>query len=179
MHHHRLAIHGHHHGVDANRFFLALAAVLRHQADNALVVVNLGDQVDEDAAALRTEIMERDNLMEHAQVTGAYFQEKLRGLADLPMVGDVRGVGLMGCVEAVSSKKTKKAFDGALEVGKRIDKKCQEKGLILRPMWHLCVFSPPIIITKNQVDDMVGIMEGAIKSVADDLVREGAWDGKD
>ena len=46
-------------------------------------------------------------------------------------------------------------------------------------MWHLCVFSPPIIITKNQVDDMVGIMEGAIKSVADDLVREGAWDGKD
>lgn len=132
------------------------------------------------AAALKNiEIMERDNLMQHARDTGAYFQEKLRSLADLPMVGDVRGVGLMGCIEAVSSKKTKQAFDGKLEVGKRIDRKCQEHGLILRPMWHLCVFSPPIIITRAQVDDMVGIMEGAIKAVADDLVREGAWDGKD
>ncbi|MGY8998067.1 MAG: aspartate aminotransferase family protein, partial [Alphaproteobacteria bacterium] len=73
----------------------------------------------------------------------------------------------------------KKSFDENLSIGSRIDKKCQDKGLILRPMWSMCVFSPPLIITESQVDDMFGIMETAIKDTADDLVREGAWNGKD
>ncbi|MCZ6642234.1 MAG: aspartate aminotransferase family protein, partial [Gammaproteobacteria bacterium] len=81
--------------------------------------------------------------------------------------------------ECVSSKKTKKAFHKDLELGKRLDTKCQEYGLILRPYMHLCVFSPPIIITKAQVDEMVGIMSKSILEVADDLIREGIWDGKD
>ncbi len=132
------------------------------------------------AAALKNiEIMERDNIMAHARETGAYFQERLRSLADLPLVGDVRGVGLMGCIEAVKRKSTKEAFEDGMAVGKRIDTKCQEYGLILRPMWHLCVFSPPIIISRSQVDDMVGIMERSIREVADDMVRDGSWDGKD
>jgi adenosylmethionine-8-amino-7-oxononanoate aminotransferase len=132
------------------------------------------------AAALKNiEIMERDDIMGHVQKTGTYFQDRLNSLADLPMVGDTRGVGLMGCIECVESKTTKKAFDENLSIGKRIDKKCQEKGLILRPMWSLCVFSPPLIITESQVDDMFGIMETAIKDTADELVREGAWNGKD
>ena len=132
------------------------------------------------AAALKNiEIMEREHIMEHSRDVGVYFQDKLKSLADLPMVGDVRGVGIMGCVECVSSKKTKEAFGKELELGKRLDNKCQEYGLILRPFMHLCVFSPPIIITKQQVDDMVGIMDRSIREVADDLIREGVWDGKD
>ena len=132
------------------------------------------------AAALKNiEIMERDGVVERARATGDYFQERLRSLANLPMVGDVRGVGLMGCVECVKSKASKEPFDESLKVGDRIDKKCQEYGLILRPMWHLCVFSPPIVITEAQVDDMVGIMDRAIRDVADDLIREGSWSGED
>ncbi len=132
------------------------------------------------AAALKNiEIMERDDIMGHARSTGDYFQERLRSLADLPMVGDVRGVGLMGCIECVESKSARKAFDESLNVGKKIDEKCQQYGLILRPMWHLCVFSPPIIITRSQVDDMVAIMERAVREVADDLVRDGSWSGRD
>ena len=132
------------------------------------------------AAALKNiELMERDGIMEHARATGDYFQDRLRSLADLPMVGDVRGVGLMGCVECVKSKTGKEPFEESLSVGKRIDRKCQEYGLILRPMWHLCVFSPPIIISEGQVDDMVAIMEKAIREVADDMIREGSWDGKE
>ncbi len=132
------------------------------------------------AAALKNiEIMEREHLMEHSRDVGVYFQDRLKSLADLPMVGDVRGIGIMGCVECVSSKKTKKAFDKELQLGKRLDTKCQEYGLILRPFMHLCVFSPPIIITRAQVDDMVGIMDRSIREVADDLIREGIWDGKD
>ncbi|MBT6511362.1 MAG: aminotransferase [Rhodospirillaceae bacterium] len=132
------------------------------------------------AAALKNiEIMERDGLMEHAQVTGEYFQERLNSLADMPMVGDTRGVGMMGCLECVQSKTTKEAFDENLSVGKKIDQKCQENGLILRPMWSQCVFSPPIIITKAQVDDMFDIMATAVKEVADELVRDGSWNGKD
>ena len=132
------------------------------------------------AGALKNiEIMERDDIMAHAREAGEHMQRRLRSLAELPLVGDVRGIGLMGCVEAVSSKKTRTPFDGKLEVGKRIDRRCQDLGLILRPMWHLCVFSPPIIITRDQIDEMVAIMERAIGDVADDLVREGLWDGKD
>ncbi|MBN35485.1 MAG: aspartate aminotransferase family protein [Rhodospirillaceae bacterium] len=132
------------------------------------------------AAALKNiEIMERDNIMQHARDTGDYFQERLNSLADMPMVGDTRGVGLMGCIECVESKTSKKRFDDELSVGKMIDEKCQANGLILRPMWSLCVFSPPLIITKAQVDDMFDIMAKAIQETADELVRSGKWDGKD
>ena len=132
------------------------------------------------AAALKNiEIMERERIMDHAREVGGYFQERLRSLDDLPMVGDVRGIGLMGCIECVESKATRKAFDDSLGVGKRIDAKCQQYGLILRPMWHLCVFSPPIVISRGQVDDMVEIMGRAVREVADEMIRDGSWDGKD
>ncbi len=54
-----------------------------------------------------------------------------------------------------------------------IDAHCQENGLILRPIINMCVFSPPLIITKDQVDQMFDILEQGIRKTTDDLVKQG------
>ena len=58
-----------------------------------------------------------------------------------------------------------------------MDTHAQERGLILRPFGSMCVFSPPLIITKDQIDTMVGIMREAIKATIADLNSEGVWSG--
>jgi len=121
------------------------------------------------AAALKNiEIIENEQLLEHVQSLAPYFQEQLQTLSDIAIVTDVRGHGLMGCVEcdndAVSTKDD-------LAIGDRIDAYCQELGLIVRPIYNMCVMSPPLTITKTQIDDIIRILrEGLEKAAADVLV---------
>ena len=130
------------------------------------------------AAALKNiEIIEREKICEHVREVGPYFHEKLEELRDLAIVGDVRGSHLMGCVEAVMDKATRELFHADTKVGKRIDVHCQDRGLILRPFGGLCMFSPPLIITKTQIDTMVSIMRESIEATIADLRSEGLWDG--
>ena len=130
------------------------------------------------AAALKNiEIMERDGILAHARKVGPYFQERLQGLRDIPIVGDVRGLGLMGCVECVISQESKDPLLLDKEVGNRIDRHCQDLGLIVRPLINMCVMSPPLIITEAQIDDMVGILREGIVRTMDELKTEGLWSG--
>jgi len=87
----------------------------------------------------------------------------------------VRGEGLMACVECVNSKQTKDPLTLDYEMGKRIDVHCQENGLMVRPMINMCVMSPPLIITKPQIDDMVDILRQGISDSMEDLHKEGLW----
>lgn len=126
------------------------------------------------AAGLKNiEIIEREGLLDRAKVVGAYFQDRLRGLSDLPLVGDVRGRGLMACVENVSDKATKALLPDEANESKRISDLAEEMGLLVRPIGHLNVMSPPLVITEAQVDFVVETLEKAIRKVTDDLVREG------
>ncbi len=128
------------------------------------------------AAALKNiEIMERQDICGHVRTIAPHFQERLRALGELPLVGDARGIGLMGCVEMVMDRATKEPFSWEAGVGAMVDRKCQEKGLILRPMGHLCVFSPPLVISSSQVDRMFDVMHEAIVETQDELVRAGTW----
>ncbi len=130
------------------------------------------------AAALKNiEIMEREDICAHVRKVGPYMQEKLRALAELPIVGDVRGSHLMGCIECVADKETRAPFPAEAKVGYRIDAHCQARGLILRPLGSLCVFSPPLPITEAQIDRMVGIMRESIEATVADLRAEGLWGG--
>ncbi|MCH7943058.1 MAG: aminotransferase [Proteobacteria bacterium] len=129
------------------------------------------------AALKNIEIMEREKICEYVREVGPYFHAKLEELRDLPVVGDVRGSHLLGCVEAVMNKETRESFPAETKVGKRIDVHCQERGLILRPFGSLCMFSPPLIITRAQIDTMVGIMRDSIVATMADLKSEGLWDG--
>ena len=124
------------------------------------------------AAALKNiEILERENLVEQVRETGAYFEERLSGLLDLPLVGDVRGKKLMMCVESVADKETKALLPDELNVGKRIANAAEKRGLIVRPLGHLNVMSPPLTITKDEIDIVVDNLGESIEEVRKDLAR--------
>ena len=126
------------------------------------------------AAGLKNiEIMEREDLLAYATKIGAYFQTRLKALESLPLVGNVRGRGLMLCVENVTNKNTKEVLPDGINESKRISNLCEDMGLIVRPLGHLNVMSPPLVITEAQVDFITETLEKAITSVTDDLVREG------
>jgi adenosylmethionine-8-amino-7-oxononanoate aminotransferase len=127
------------------------------------------------AAALENiDIIERENLLENAREVAPYFLEQLATLEDLPLVAEVRGVGLMAGVECAIPGKESLKLD--YEVGNRIDAHCQRLGLLVRPIYHMCVLSPPLIITPTQIDDLVAILRKGIELATEDLRREGIWE---
>ncbi len=126
------------------------------------------------AAGLKNiEIMEREDICGHVRAVGPYLEEKLAELSDLPIVGDVRGSHFMMCVENVADKESKALFAPEVAIGKRIADACQKRGVLVRPIAHLNVLSPPLILTRGEIDQMVSTLREAIVEVQDDLVREG------
>ena len=128
------------------------------------------------AAALKNiEIMEREDLCGHVRRVGPYFSERLATLSDLGIVGDVRGSHFMQCVENVADKETRELFDPSVHVGDRVANACEKRGLIVRPIAHLNVLSPPLVLTTDQIDWMVDVLREGIIEVQADLVAEGIW----
>jgi putrescine aminotransferase len=127
------------------------------------------------AALTNIEIIERDRICEHVVELGPYFEKRLASLENLPLVGDVRGSHFMLCVENVADKETREILPASADVGKRIAVHCERRGLIVRPVGHLNVISPPLILTRDQIDELVDILGRSIRATADDLVREGIW----
>ena len=121
------------------------------------------------------DIVEREDLPGNARSTGAYFQERLRQVfAQLPIVGEVRGVGLMAALEFVADRDHKRRFDPALKVGARISAAARARGLIARAMPHgdILGFAPPLVTTRDDVDAMIDIAEASVREVMDQLARE-------
>ncbi len=125
------------------------------------------------AVALKNiEIIEREDLLGNAAKVGDYLEHRLAELSHLPIVGDVRGRRLMMCVEYVGDKETKERLPDEVNISKRISNECEAHGLLVRPIGHLDVLSPPLIITKGEVDFIVDTLGAAIRKVTDQLVRE-------
>ena len=130
------------------------------------------------AAGLKNiEIMEREDINGHVRKVGPYFEERLATLLDLPIVGDVRGKCFMMCVENVANKETKELFAPEVQIGHRIADHCQKRGVIVRPIGHLNVMSPPLIMSRDNIDTLVGALRESIEATMDDLTREGLWKG--
>ncbi|MDH3520368.1 MAG: aminotransferase [Myxococcales bacterium] len=130
------------------------------------------------AAALKSiEILGRDGILENVREVGPYFEKKLAGLLELPLVGDVRGSHFMMCVENVADKATKEMLPNEVNVGKRISDACEARGLLVRPIGHLNILSPPLILDRDQIDFCVDVLRESILETADCLVREGFWRG--
>ena len=104
---------------------------------------------------------------------GPYFQKQLETLLDLPTVGDVRGSHFMLCIENIADKKTKELLPAEVAIGNRIADAAQKRGLLVRPVGHYNILSPPLILTKEQIDWLVGVLREAISEVADDLKAGG------
>ena len=118
------------------------------------------------AVALRNiEIIKRENILQHARQVGDYFEGRLRELEALPLVGEVRGRRMMMCVEFVADKATKANLPDHLNISKRISDVCEANGLIVRPVGHLNILSPPLTITKPEADFIVDTLKAAIEEV--------------
>ena len=89
----------------------------------------------------------------HAE-TAPYLQKRLRELNDHPLVGEVRGVGLLGAIELVQDKATRKRYEGR-GVGMICRQFCFANGLIMRAVGDTMIISPPLVISKDEIDELV------------------------
>lgn len=122
------------------------------------------------AAALKNiEIMERENIFNNVQEVGVYFKQRLESLRDLKIVGDVRGLMMMMCVEFVKDKQSKELFGEELDIGKLVSNQAETRGLILRPVGNLNVMSPPLVLTRENVDFIVETLRGSILATQEEL----------
>lgn len=122
------------------------------------------------AVALKTlQLMEEWKIAEHVAEVSPHFQRRLRSFADHPLVGDVRGVGLIGAIEMVADKKTKKMFDPYGSAGLACERACHENGLILRPLGDTMAFCPPLVITREEIDDLFERFGKALYAVTEML----------
>jgi L-2,4-diaminobutyrate transaminase len=136
-----------------------------------------GHPVGAAAALANLDIVLGEDLVGNAARVGPYLQECLRSkLAGHPLVGDVRGVGLIAGVELVADRATRELYPSVVKVAPRIAQGCMEDGLIVRalPGGHVIALSPPLCITRVQVDEIVDGLARAIERVGDELTREGA-----
>jgi 4-aminobutyrate--pyruvate transaminase len=126
------------------------------------------------AVAIETlKIYEERNILAQIRDVAPVFQKELRRFADHPLVGECRGVGLVGAIELVKNKKTKESFDPKQAVGAHLIRRAQEHGLIVRTLGDSIAFCPPLIITKDQVVDMFARFEKALDETASHVETNG------
>lgn len=118
------------------------------------------------AIALKAiDVVMNEGLAENVRTLTPKFEAGMARLAENPNIGEWRGKGLMGALEAVRDKATKTPFDGSLSVSERIANTCTDMGLICRPLGQAIVLCPPFIMTDAQMDEMFDKLEKALKKV--------------
>lgn len=125
------------------------------------------------AVALKTiEIYQRDKTVEHVRKVGATFEKRIAGFADHPLVGETRAKGLIGAIELVADKKTKRAFDPKKGVGAIAAEILQENGLIVRSMGDSVAFCPPLVIKEDEINEMFDIVGKGLKTLEERVLKE-------
>ena len=118
------------------------------------------------AVALKAiDVILNEGLMENVRALTPKFEAGLSWLLENPNIGEARGKGLMGAVEAVRDKATKTPFEGHLSVSERIANTCTDHGLICRPLGQAVVLCPAFIMTEPQMDEMFTKLDAALRSV--------------
>ena len=126
------------------------------------------------AAALKNiEIIKRENICEKVRELGPYFIEQLKTLEKYDIVGEARGNHLMACVECNISGNPTMAEDNDIKTARLVDAYCNKFGLIVRPYEALLILSPPLIIDKAGIDQMISILAKSIEHATADLKSDG------
>jgi putrescine---pyruvate transaminase len=126
------------------------------------------------AVALKNlEIMERENLVQRVKgAIGPFFQQRLRErFAEHPIVGEVRGVGLLAALELVPDRQERKFFPDLGKVGARCRDYCFQDGLICRAIRDTMVLAPPLVISETEVEEILDLLAHAIDRTAIDVGR--------
>ena len=118
------------------------------------------------------DIYVRDKIFDHAATVGDYLQARLREFVDHPLVGEVSGVGMIGAVELVADKESKKPFDG-MKVGQFCAKAAEDNGLVIRPLGgNRVAVCPPLIIETTHVDELIEKFGAALNLTLDWVAAE-------
>lgn len=118
------------------------------------------------------EIYERDNIFAKAADVGTYLQSELRKFADHPLVGEIRGAGMIGALELVANKQTGQSFPGGV-IGGYAMQACQNHGMITRAVaGSSLAFCPPLICTKAHIDEMMLKLSKALDDTLAFAVKE-------
>lgn len=113
------------------------------------------------AALANMEVIQQDNILGNVKDVGEYFQTQAKRLLNSPIVGDVRGKGLMMGIDLVVDKSTKEP----LQIAQHVFAKCIEKGVVVRPIGNLIVLSPPLTLNKAEIDTLLLAVEESIAEV--------------
>ena len=118
------------------------------------------------------DIYVRDKIFDHAATVGDYLQGRLKEFADHPLVGEVSGVGMIGAVELVADKVSKKPFEG-MKVGQFCAKAAEDNGLVIRPLGgNRVAVCPPLIIETTHVDELIEKFGAALNLTLDWVTAE-------
>jgi putrescine aminotransferase len=118
-------------------------------------------------------LIQREGLVERVRDDlGPYLAQHFKALSEHPLVGEAQTCGLMGALQIVRDKATNTPFAPALEVGMLCRSHCFANGLIMRAVGDRMIIAPPLVITRAQVDEMVGLIRLCFdKTLADAKVR--------
>jgi putrescine aminotransferase len=121
------------------------------------------------AAALKVlEILEKESLVERAEIMGRRLLARLRELESLPIVGEVRGLGLLAAVELVQDKSSRAPFPGS-RAGALVRRKCLDKGVIIRALGDIIAMCPPLVISETELDAFAATIGEAIRETEREL----------
>jgi adenosylmethionine-8-amino-7-oxononanoate aminotransferase len=123
-------------------------------------------------ALANLDILEREKLILGARRKAPYFARRLKALAALPIVGEVRAVGLMAALEIVRDKQKKEPFPEALRVPARIRAAALERGVIVRASAEMVVVCPPLIVKPAEIDRIAEVLRQSIEEVAAQVPAE-------
>ncbi|MHB9798736.1 aspartate aminotransferase family protein [Pseudomonas sp. MT3] len=112
-------------------------------------------------------IIEERDLVGHVQRLAPEFQRRLRAFADHPLVGDVRGVGLVGAIELVANKATGQPFAQPGVLGGYLFKQAHKHGLIIRAIYDTIAFCPPLITTQDDLEAIFSAFDRALADATD------------
>lgn len=117
------------------------------------------------AALANIDLLESEQIPQRVQTTGKVFENALRGLADLDIIGDVRGSHFMMGMEFVKDKITKETYSDEVNIGLRIAQETQKRGLIARPLGNILILSPTLIMDEAMIGQIEGILRESILAV--------------
>jgi putrescine aminotransferase len=122
------------------------------------------------AALANLDIIDKEGLVQRAEVMGRRLLDRLRELEGSPLVGEVRGLGLLAAVELVADRKTRAPFpDG--RAGAFVKRRCLERGLILRALGDVLALCPPLVISEAEVDWVAATVRDAVHDAERELSR--------
>ncbi|MCO5965432.1 aminotransferase [Sinorhizobium meliloti] len=128
------------------------------------------------AALANIRVISERNILEHVQDVGPYWLKRMKAeLEGHPIVGEVRGVGILSAVELMRHPKHRVPFDAGLQVGARAAAALLENGVIARAMPHADTlgYAPPLIIKRNEIDTIVDATARAVETTFKELKNEG------